>query len=84
MIFRFGLDSGHSRRARIVESWAFGLPVLSTTVGAGGVKYLAPGENILIADDPREFAQYLRELIHAPKRLDEIAVAARQTYETLF
>jgi glycosyltransferase involved in cell wall biosynthesis len=71
-------------RTRIVESWAFGLPVLSTTVGAGGIKDLAPGRNILIADEPRDFARILQELIHAPERLDEIAVAARQTYETKY
>ena len=72
------------RRARVIESWAFGMPVLCTTVGAGGVEYLAQGENILIADDPGEFARHLRELIHEPKRLDEIAAAARKTYETNF
>jgi glycosyltransferase involved in cell wall biosynthesis len=48
------------------------------------VEYLAPGENILIADDPGEFARHLRELIHEPTRLDEIAAAARKTYETNF
>jgi glycosyltransferase involved in cell wall biosynthesis len=72
------------RRARVIESWAFGMPVLCTTVGAGGVEYLAPGENILIADDPGEFARHLRELIHETKKLDEIAAAARKTYETNF
>jgi glycosyltransferase involved in cell wall biosynthesis len=68
-------------RTRIIESWAYGMPVLSTTVGAGGVKDIAPGRNIFIADDPRDFARTLQELIHAPERLDEIARAARQTYE---
>jgi hypothetical protein len=71
-------------RTRIIESWAFGMPVLSTTVGAGGVEHLEPGRNILIADDPRDFARNLRELIHTPERLDEIAIAARQTYEVYF
>lgn len=72
------------RRTRIIESWAFGLPVLSTTVGSGGVKHLAPGRNILIADDPHDFARTLRELIHTPERLDEIARSARQTYDKNF
>jgi glycosyltransferase involved in cell wall biosynthesis len=69
-------------RTRIVESWAYGMPVLSTTVGTGGVAGLEPGKNILIADDPRDFARALKELVHAPRRLDEIAAAARQSYET--
>jgi glycosyltransferase involved in cell wall biosynthesis len=72
------------RRTRIIESWALGMPVLSTTVGAGGIKDIVPGQNILIADEPRDFARILQELIHAPERLDEIAVAARQTYETKY
>jgi len=72
------------RRARIIESWAFGMPVLSTTAGAGGVKDIAPGQNILIADDPRDFARNLQELLHNPERLDQIAVAARQTYEAKY
>ncbi|MGO9318408.1 MAG: glycosyltransferase [Terracidiphilus sp.] len=72
------------RRARVIESWAFGMPVLCTTIGAGGVEHLTPGENILIADNPHEFALYLQELLHAPKRLDEIAAAARHTYEMYF
>lgn len=72
------------RRTRIVESWAFGMPVLSSTVGAGGVAGLEPGKNILIADDPRDFARILQELVHAPSRLDEIAIAARRTYEARF
>jgi len=72
------------RRSRIIESWAYEMPVLCTTVAAGGVKYLEPGRNILIADDPRDFARILEELIHAPNRLREIAVAARQTYNAEF
>jgi glycosyltransferase involved in cell wall biosynthesis len=72
------------RRSRIIESWAYGLPVLCTTVAAGGVRYLEPGRNILIADDPRDFARILKELIDTPNRLNEIAVAARQTYDAKF
>jgi hypothetical protein len=68
-------------RTRVIESWAYGMPVLSTTMGAGGVEHVAPGKNILIADDPRHYAQYLKELIHAPERLNEISIAARRTYE---
>ncbi|HEY1257084.1 MAG TPA: glycosyltransferase family 4 protein, partial [Terracidiphilus sp.] len=56
-------------RTRVIESWAYGMPVLSTTLGAGGVEHVAPGQNILIADEPRDFAQRLKELIHAPERL---------------
>lgn len=72
------------RRSRIIESWALGRPVLSTTVGCGGVMNIIPGKNILIADDPEDFARSLKELVHAPERLDEIAFAARRTYDREF
>jgi len=72
------------RRTRVIESWAFGMPVLSTQVGVGGVTHLAPGRNILIADDPADFARILTELLHNQNRLDDVAKAARSTYELAF
>jgi glycosyltransferase involved in cell wall biosynthesis len=43
-------------RVKIEDGWRWGLPIVSTTVGAEGIRY-RDGENILIADSPREFAQ---------------------------
>jgi glycosyltransferase involved in cell wall biosynthesis len=60
------------------------MPVLSTQVGVGGVTHLAPGRNILIADDPADFARILTELLHNHNRLDDVAKAARSTYELAF
>jgi glycosyltransferase involved in cell wall biosynthesis len=71
-------------RTRVIESWAYGMPVLSTTMGVGGVEHVAPNQNILIADEPGNYAQCLKELIHAPERLGEISMAARRTYEENF
>lgn len=71
-------------RTRIIESWAYGLPVLSTTVGAGGVEGLDPGRNILLADDPRDFADNLNALLRRPERLTELSIAARRTYEEFY
>jgi glycosyltransferase involved in cell wall biosynthesis len=60
-------------RTRIVESFAYGLPVLSTTVGAGGIRGIEAGENLLIADTPEEFAQSFALLIESPRRLSDLA-----------
>ena len=49
------LRVGGGTRIKIVESWAAGLPVVSTSVGAEGLP-CRPGEDILIADDPDGFA----------------------------
>jgi polysaccharide biosynthesis protein PslH len=46
---------GGGTRLKIYECMAAGLPVVSTTVGAEGLGY-NDGADILIADDPRDFA----------------------------
>ena len=49
------LFSAGGMRVKIVDGWRWGLPVISTTIGAEGIHY-REGENILIADDPDRFA----------------------------
>jgi glycosyltransferase involved in cell wall biosynthesis len=71
-------------RTRIIESWAYGMPIVSTTAGAGGVEGLNAGVNILIANEPREFADALTGLLRSPERLAGIATAARHTYEEIY
>lgn len=55
-VFIVPLLSGSGMRVKILDAWSWGLPVISTTVGAEGVEY-RDGENILIADHPGQFAQ---------------------------
>jgi len=71
-------------RTRIIESWAMGFPVLSTTVGAGGVEQLAPGHNILLVDEPIQFANCLRQLVEDSTSLKAIGDAGRATYDSHF
>src|SRR6185295_12333289 len=59
-------------RTRIVESFAYAVPVLSTPVGAEGVEGLADNVNILLAESPDLFAQRIRELLAAPARLQAL------------
>ena len=42
-------------RVKILDAWLWGLPIVSTPIGAEGIE-LRDGENILIADDPGSFA----------------------------
>jgi len=46
---------GGGLKGKIVEAMSFGLPVVTTSVGAEGFG-LSPGTNILIGDDPESFA----------------------------
>jgi glycosyltransferase involved in cell wall biosynthesis len=72
---------GSGLRTRIVESFAMGVPVLSTAIGAAGMLGLRDGRNIMIADTPEEFVQTLFRLVADPGSLDGLAEQARKTYE---
>lgn len=49
------LFSGGGMRVKIVDAWLWGLPIVSTPIGAEGIE-LQDGENILIAADAPSFA----------------------------
>jgi glycosyltransferase involved in cell wall biosynthesis len=54
-IFVSPLRYGAGMKGKIGQSMSFGLPVVTTTIGAEGIG-LRDGENALIADDPGAFA----------------------------
>ena len=49
------LHAGGGMRVKIPDAWCWGLPVVSTSVGAEGIDVRA-GQNILIADSPETLA----------------------------
>lgn len=55
-VFVSPLRYGAGMKGKIGQSMAYGLPVVTTTIGAEGVG-LTDGENALISDDPKEFAE---------------------------
>lgn len=50
------LRLGSGTRHKILESMSWGLPVVSTMLGAEGID-VSDGEDLLIRDDPREFGE---------------------------
>ena len=54
-VFVVPLLAGGGMRVKILDAWQWGLPVVSTTIGAEGIQ-LVNGENILLADAPQAFA----------------------------
>ena len=50
------LRFGAGVKGKITQSLAMGLPVVTTSVGAEGIKAV-DGKNCLIADNPEEFAK---------------------------
>jgi polysaccharide biosynthesis protein PslH len=56
------LRSGGGTRIKILESMAYGVPVISSSVGCEGLDVIN-GQNILIADEPNEYSTSLNSLI---------------------
>jgi polysaccharide biosynthesis protein PslH len=71
------LRAGGGMRVRILEAWARGLPVVSTTIGAEGIE-VRDGENILLADSPADFASALIGLLNDQPRAERIGAAGRR------
>lgn len=61
-VFVVPLRAGGGMRVKILDAWARGMPVVSTTIGAEGITY-QDGENILIADTPQAFAEAIMRLL---------------------
>jgi glycosyltransferase involved in cell wall biosynthesis len=57
------LHAGAGMRVKILDAWAWGLPVITTTVGREGIDVDA-GNTALVADDPETFAQHIVDLLN--------------------
>jgi glycosyltransferase involved in cell wall biosynthesis len=66
---------GTGTRVKILESFAQGCPVVSTTLGAEGIE-ARPGEQILIGDTPADFAARCLELLNNPALQSRVAASA--------
>ncbi|MGA2132401.1 MAG: glycosyltransferase family 4 protein [Bryobacteraceae bacterium] len=74
------LRSGSGTRIKIFEAMAMGKAVVSTTMGAEGLP-VRHGENIILADEPIDFARQVVQLLQDPLRRAELGDAARQLVE---
>jgi sugar transferase (PEP-CTERM/EpsH1 system associated) len=70
------LRVGGGSRLKILEAMAAGVPVVSTTLGAEGLK-VRDGDNILIDDDNRGLAEKIVNVIDNENLRTEIIAAAR-------
>jgi glycosyltransferase involved in cell wall biosynthesis len=77
------LLAGSGTRVKIIEAWAAGVPVVSTSIGAEGLPARA-GEHLLLADDPQAFAEAVSHLLSNPSLRDQIGRAGRYLFECEF
>jgi glycosyltransferase involved in cell wall biosynthesis len=71
------LRIGGGTRLKIVEGMAMGKPIVSTTLGAEGIEAV-PSRDILIEDEPAEFANAVNRLIADPDLAARIGQSARR------
>jgi len=71
------LRVGGGTRLKILEALALGTPVVSTSLGAEGLE-VTPGVDILIADEPTEFADATLRLLEDPALRAQLAANGRR------
>jgi glycosyltransferase involved in cell wall biosynthesis len=72
------LHAGGGMRVKILDAWRWGLPVVSTAIGAEGIR-ITPGQDALIADAPRDFAAATVHLLRDAGARQQIADAGFAT-----
>jgi glycosyltransferase involved in cell wall biosynthesis len=77
------LLTGSGTRLKILEAWAAGLPVVSTTIGAEGLP-VRDGETALLADGAEAFAGAVTRLLTCTELRQKIGSAGRLLLEKEF
>jgi glycosyltransferase involved in cell wall biosynthesis len=77
------LLAGSGTRLKILEAWAAGTSVVSTTIGAEGLP-VCDGEHLLLADGPSDFAGAVERLLACSDLRDKLAAAGRALLDKEF
>lgn len=77
------LLSGSGTRFKILEAWAAGRAVVSTTLGAEGLG-ARDGEHLLLANDPDDFADAVLRLLRDPALRKRLGDAGWDLYRERF
>jgi glycosyltransferase involved in cell wall biosynthesis len=75
------IRSGSGVRVKLLEAFASGIPVVSTTLGAEGLAR-KNGDFCALADEPRAFADAVIRLLEDPVYAADLAARARHEVET--
>jgi glycosyltransferase involved in cell wall biosynthesis len=74
------LNAGGGMRVKILDAWLWGLPIVSTPIGAEGIS-VQHGENILLAGDAAAFADATVRLLTDPGLNAQLRRAGRAHVE---
>ncbi|MCI0519388.1 MAG: glycosyltransferase family 4 protein [Chloroflexi bacterium] len=75
--------AGSGMRVRILEAFAQGMPVVTTTVGLEGI-HAVPGRDVLVADTEEAFAQAVTTLLQDAALQEQLAVNGRRLAEEAY
>jgi len=82
-IFVCPIRSGAGVRVKLLEAFAAGIPVVSTSFGMEGIA-ATPGRDFLCADSPEQFAEACLYLLERPAEGARLAAQARRLVETAY
>jgi len=74
------LRFGGGTRLKILEALAQGLPVISTSIGCAGLG-LTHGQDVIVADDPTDFARWIDRLLEDDELCLSLGRAGRRKVE---
>ncbi|MDM8532206.1 glycosyltransferase family 4 protein [Anaerolineales bacterium HSG25] len=77
------LRAGGGMRVKILNALSQGLPMVSTTLGAEGI-VIESGKNILIADEPKAFAEATLKLLKDRQFADELGRNGRKLAQEVY
>jgi glycosyltransferase involved in cell wall biosynthesis len=77
------LRVGGGTRLKILDAWAMGKAIVSTSIGCEGL-YAIDGENILIRDDPAGFAAAVSDVLNDADLRRRLGVNGRKTAEEIY
>jgi len=80
-VFVLPMRTGSGTRLKVLEAMASGKAIVSTPIGAEGLP-VTDGENIILADSPREFAQSVVTLIRDSASRRRLEINARALSES--
>lgn len=82
-VFVVPLRAAGGMRVKILDAWAKGIPVVSTTIGAEGITYHSP-RDILIADTAKDFADALHQIFTDNNLAQSLSYNGRRTLEDCY
>ncbi len=82
-VFIVPLHAGGGMRVKILDAWAWRLPIVSTTIGAEGLSYEA-GRDVLLADNADDFSQAVLQVLSQPDLASSLSQKGRETVEKLY